>query len=125
MSRSDNSHKGAGYEMWSRRPMSGYSPSAENKRICHGIERAQAKQELVKEMSNFACDKCGCVCGDTTAGYITGCQHYPPDAPGTADYKACEDCGLISAGVATFGYYDQCSKCWDRLRGFWERLLWD
>jgi len=30
-------------------------------------------------MSSFACDKCGEICSDTGGGYITGCEHYPPD----------------------------------------------
>ena len=30
-------------------------------------------------MSNFACDKCGVTCQDTPRGYITGCEHYPPN----------------------------------------------
>lgn len=31
-------------------------------------------------MSNFKCDKCGAPCSDTPEGYVTGCEHYPPDA---------------------------------------------
>lgn len=30
-------------------------------------------------MSNFSCEKCGATCSDTKQGYITGCEHYPPD----------------------------------------------
>ena len=30
-------------------------------------------------MSNFQCGKCGAMCYDTHHGYITGCQHHPPD----------------------------------------------
>lgn len=30
-------------------------------------------------MSNFKCGKCGAMCYDTPTGYITGCEHYPPD----------------------------------------------
>jgi hypothetical protein len=30
-------------------------------------------------MSSFACDQCGAFCWDTDRGYITGCEHYPPD----------------------------------------------
>ncbi len=27
----------------------------------------------------MACDQCGAVCIDTSIGYVTGCEHYPPD----------------------------------------------
>lgn len=30
-------------------------------------------------MSNFACEKCGTICYDSAIGYVTGCEHYPPD----------------------------------------------
>jgi len=30
-------------------------------------------------MSNFQCETCGTICYDTPNGYITGCEHYPPD----------------------------------------------
>lgn len=49
--RRDGSGKGCGYEYWSRRPLSGYSPSAENKRLTHRIERARHKQQLRKELT--------------------------------------------------------------------------
>lgn len=32
-------------------------------------------------MSSFCCPKCGAYCLDTERGYITGCRHFPPDAP--------------------------------------------
>jgi hypothetical protein len=31
-------------------------------------------------MSSFNCPKCGQACVDTEGGYVTGCEHYPPDA---------------------------------------------
>lgn len=46
MSRSRKGAKAPGWEYWSRRPMSGCAPSPENKKICHGIERSQAKAEV-------------------------------------------------------------------------------
>ncbi len=30
-------------------------------------------------MSNFICEKCGKPCFDSPLGYVTGCEHYPPD----------------------------------------------
>jgi hypothetical protein len=30
-------------------------------------------------MSNFTCEACGATCWDTAEGYITGCNHYPPE----------------------------------------------
>lgn len=30
-------------------------------------------------MSTFSCEKCKKICYDTNRGYITGCEHYPPD----------------------------------------------
>lgn len=44
MSRTIKGSKGAGYDYWSRRPMSGHGYGPEVKRICHGVERMQAKQ---------------------------------------------------------------------------------
>ncbi len=32
-------------------------------------------------MSSFNCDKCGAICSDSARGYVTGCEHYPPDKP--------------------------------------------
>jgi hypothetical protein len=30
-------------------------------------------------MSNFNCERCGALCCDSERGYVTGCEHYPPD----------------------------------------------
>ena len=30
-------------------------------------------------MSSFNCEHCNAQCVDTEFGYITGCQHHPPD----------------------------------------------
>lgn len=30
-------------------------------------------------MSHFNCEHCGALCADSPAGYISGCEHYPPD----------------------------------------------
>jgi hypothetical protein len=30
-------------------------------------------------MSSFYCEKCGAPCIDTERGYVSGCEHYPPD----------------------------------------------
>lgn len=30
-------------------------------------------------MSSFYCEKCGALCADSEHGYISGCEHYPPD----------------------------------------------
>lgn len=46
MSRTIKGSKGAGYDYWSRRPMSGHGYGPEVKRICHGIERMQAKSAV-------------------------------------------------------------------------------
>lgn len=32
-------------------------------------------------MSNFICEKCNTYCQDGPRGYVTGCEHYPPDRP--------------------------------------------
>lgn len=50
MSRTKKGSKGISYDYWGRRPLSGdcgYGP--EVKRITHRLERAQAKQGLLKE----------------------------------------------------------------------------
>lgn len=49
MSRSYTGGKPGGYEFWSRRPMSGHS-GKEAKKLCHRIERAQAKQTILREL---------------------------------------------------------------------------
>lgn len=46
MSRTIKGSKGAGYDYWSRRPMSGHGYGPTVKRICHGIERMQAKDAV-------------------------------------------------------------------------------
>lgn len=48
MSRSKKGSKAPGFEYWSRRPMSGSTPSAQAKRICHGMERAEGRKRLSK-----------------------------------------------------------------------------
>ena len=48
MTRSRRGQRNLGDEYWSRRPLNGYSPSSENKRITHGIERAIARQEIME-----------------------------------------------------------------------------
>jgi hypothetical protein len=30
-------------------------------------------------MSSFICGTCGKPCIDSPIGYVTGCEHYPPD----------------------------------------------
>ncbi len=30
-------------------------------------------------MSSFNCEVCGALCIDSPIGYVTGCEHYPPD----------------------------------------------
>ena len=30
-------------------------------------------------MSNFYCETCGAAVIDSPAGYVEGCEHYPPD----------------------------------------------
>ena len=32
-------------------------------------------------MSNHTCEHCGAECIDSPRGYVTGCEHYPADAP--------------------------------------------
>lgn len=46
MSRTIKGSKGAGYDYWSRRPMSGHGYGPTVKHICHGIERMQAKDAV-------------------------------------------------------------------------------
>lgn len=30
-------------------------------------------------MSSFNCEFCGALCSDSPIGYVSGCEHYPPD----------------------------------------------
>jgi len=46
-------------------------------------------------LSSFYCPECGAVCLDTEKGYMTGCEHYPPDIvihdqQNMADKQVCE-----------------------------------
>jgi hypothetical protein len=46
MSRSKKGGKGAGYEYWGKRPLSGSSPGRIVKKMTHQVERAQAKENM-------------------------------------------------------------------------------
>lgn len=48
--RRDGLGKGCGFEYWSRRPLSGYAPGSETKRLTNRIERRNAKQDIQKEL---------------------------------------------------------------------------
>jgi len=50
MSRSRTGGKSSGWEFWSRRPMCG-GRGKKDKKLCHGMERAQAKQAILHELS--------------------------------------------------------------------------
>lgn len=39
-------------------------------------------------MSNFICEHCGEIIGDTPSGYVTGCEHYPQDIAYDAEHDA-------------------------------------
>jgi len=52
-------------------------------------------------MSNFICEKCGVYCMDTPRGYVSGCEHYPPDAP-TRGFGM-----SVVNGVCQKWYYDK------------------
>ncbi len=49
MSRSLKGKKNVGYEYWSKRPGNCLPPGRTSKDITHSIERARAKQALLKE----------------------------------------------------------------------------
>lgn len=40
-------------------------------------------------MSRFNCEHCGALCANSPAGYISGCEHYPPDI-NTDERTPCE-----------------------------------
>lgn len=42
-------------------------------------------------MSNFYCEKCGIAIIDSPHGYVTGCEHYPPDVEPTHDLGSTPD----------------------------------
>ena len=59
MNRTIKGSKGPGYDYWSRRPHSGRGHGAEVKRLCHSVERQQAKGESragVAELANMDMD---------------------------------------------------------------------
>lgn len=39
-----------GYELWSRRPLAGYSHNSQNKRLCRRIERSRKRREIEVEL---------------------------------------------------------------------------
>ena len=53
MSRTKHSHKGPGWEFWSRRPLCGLPNSAENKRLVNHIERQQRRALVRKELAQL------------------------------------------------------------------------
>ena len=80
-------------------------------------------------VANFICEKCGAYCWDTPRGYITGCEHHPPDARfTTAEMEAlldlptdlhiksivtrCKDCGgeHPSHELNALGYCVTCTE---------------
>ena len=49
-------------------------------------------------MNSFACKYCGAQCHYTRRGYITGCEHYPPDiveSPGPKTELTATDMKLL------------------------------
>lgn len=48
MARTKRGGKEPGWEFWSRRPLSYYTPNKQHKKMCHQIERAHEK-ELIRE----------------------------------------------------------------------------
>ena len=53
MARTIKGSKASGYEYWSRRPYNGHTPGKITKRICHQMERAIAKREILRELDNL------------------------------------------------------------------------
>lgn len=51
--RRDGSGKGCGFEYWSRRPLSGYAPGSETKRLTNRIERRQEKMKRGHEYIGY------------------------------------------------------------------------
>lgn len=49
MSRTKKGKKSPGYELWGKRRANGLGPGRVNKKIAHGMERADAKAALRKE----------------------------------------------------------------------------
>lgn len=58
MSRTIRGNKAPGYEFWSRRPESG-GVGPESKRICHGKERSQGRQELRRQVEELSDEEMG------------------------------------------------------------------
>jgi hypothetical protein len=54
-------------------------------------------------MSNFACEYCGAICKDIDRGYISGCEHYPPDVKPLRGFGFALD---IKTGVSRKWYMD-------------------
>lgn len=53
MARTKKGSKGPGYEYWSRRPYNGHNPGKITKRICHQMERAIAKRDILSELDQL------------------------------------------------------------------------
>ena len=52
MSRTKHGSKGPGYDYWSRRPHSGNGHGPEVKRLCHSVERQQAKGRVADGLAD-------------------------------------------------------------------------
>lgn len=68
-------------------------------------------------MSNFFCEACGAYCEDTPRGYVTGCEHYPPDL-----FK-CLHCGFESGNRIRPNGFHHCLDCGARHRANKTRKL--
>lgn len=63
-------------------------------------------------MSTFYCEFCGLMSEDTRYGYVRGCVHYKPDAPGSSQFFTCSICGCIDSTVTSWGGVMICNGCY-------------
>lgn len=55
-------------------------------------------------MTDFKCEHCGAICRDSERGYISGCEHYPPDQIPLRGFGASLD---FESGTSVKWYMDK------------------
>jgi len=53
MSRTRKGSKGPGHELWGKRRGAGFDPGRSSKRVIHGLERADEKELIRKEIEDL------------------------------------------------------------------------
>ena len=63
-------------------------------------------------MSNFYCETCGAAVIDSPAGYVEGCEHYPPDVKNNDAKPDIEILAQAREGEMTVFDYTKIDNAW-------------